>query len=139
MRGGKAIARPVKDPFEQRSAQVNIRLTAAERAVLEARAHAAGTSMTDFVRQAALGGKGKGRRKTPEPVPVALSESDFALRNELRRIGVNLNQIARVLNADGVVPPEALAAVAEKLDRIFDRLLEGGANGPARREDWPEL
>jgi len=109
------LARPKKSPHEQRAEQVSIRLSPVELATLRSKANTAETSVTAFVRSAALGKR----------VTVTQSTApDFITRNELRRIGVNLNQIARSLNEGrGHNPPELLAICA-KLETLFDRWLD---------------
>ena len=90
-----------------------------------AKAERAETSVTGLVRSAALG----------KSITVRKSKGgDFATRDELRRIGVNLNQIARAMNARKHTHPEMLAQVCEKLDRLFDQWLDHGSSD---REDRP--
>ena len=108
------MARPKKDPTERRTEQVNLRLSPIEAARLQDKADRAQTNLTAFVRAAALG----------KSVTVRQAASDFETRQELRRIGVNLNQIAKALNARQQALPASLVACCEKLDALFDRMLE---------------
>lgn len=117
------MARPRKQKDSVREVRLNLRLTLDERAALEAKASAALLSPSDFARQAALGARieaaGTGtdgepiaaRAKTPDGIEHVVA---------LNRIGVNLNQIARTLNAGlGLVPAEldsCLARVNQLLD-----------------------
>ena len=83
------MSRPKKDPTDRRTEQVNLRLSPVELARLSEKADRASTNVTAFVRAAALG----------RPVPVRETGSlAFEDRQELRRIGVNLNQIAKRMN-----------------------------------------
>lgn len=86
------MARPKKAPDEKRTEQLApLRVTASERAFIEAQAAVAGLSPSDFVRRRALGRKVEA---------AAHTQADAALLLELNRIGVNLNQIARAMNSE---------------------------------------
>lgn len=118
------MARPKKAPTERRTEQVSLRLSPVELARLQGKADQSRQSVTAFVRAAAMG----------KPVTVQqVQAGDFELRQELRRIGVNLNQIAKSLNARQQALPVSLVATCEKLDAIFDRMLADGAQGHERR------
>lgn len=109
------MARPTKSPTERRTEQVKIVLSPVELAQVKGKADQAGTTATAFVRAAALG---KSVTVTQTTAP------DFMTRHEMRRIGVNLNQIAHTLNAGlGYTPPELLQ-VCQKLDHLFDQWLD---------------
>ena len=108
------MARPRKDPAAKRTETVRISLSPVEIATLKAKAERAQTNVTAFVRATALGTQIAVKPSAP---------ADFELRQELRRIGVNLNQIAKALNAGREGMPSSLAACCEKLDAIFDRML----------------
>lgn len=121
------MARPKADPSIARTEHVSVRLSPLELAQLKDKAAQSKRPMTDFVRAAALGKR------------VTITEStapDFAIRHELRRIGVNMNQIAHSLNAGLGYVPDELRAVCEKLDRLFDRWLD---NDPTHRKSRPKL
>lgn len=112
------MARPRKDPAEQRTETLGIRLTPAERLQLDQAASAAGLTPSEYARRLALQGR------------VAIRQSralDPAVFEELRRIGVNLNQLARVANSSGQVPA-GLAAACEAVERVLVRELDG--DGP---------
>lgn len=114
------MARPRKNPQDRRTEQIGLPLSPVELAKLKAKAEAAGTNTTEFARAAALGKR------------IAVTQStapDFITRHELRRIGTNLNQMAKAMNARKEVPPAALEAVIAKLDTLFDRWLEHGSEG----------
>jgi len=85
------MARPKKDPSERRTEQVTLALSPKEVTAIHEKAAKANTNVTAFVRAAALA----------KPVTVTQSQAvDFETRQELRRIGTNLNQIAKALNAE---------------------------------------
>lgn len=106
--------RPRKPAEQQLQARRMVRLSHADNARITERAAAAGLSVSAYLRQMALSGS----VTVAPPSPL-----DFETRQELRRIGVNLNQIAKAMNAGRQVPPAALAAATAKLDAIFDVLL----------------
>ena len=121
------MARPTLDPAKRRTESVRVSLSPMELAQLHAKADAGETNVTAFVRAAALGHSVTVKKSTAP---------DFATRDELRRIGVNLNQIAKALNARKSVPPAALVAVCEKLDALFDQWLN---HDPQSRQTRPQL
>lgn len=119
------MARPKIDPAKKRSESVRVSLSPVELAKLKAKSDAGETTVTAFVRASALG----------QSITVQKSTApDFATRDELRRIGVNLNQIAKALNAQKSVPPSALVEVCEKLDHLFDQWL---SHDPKSRQIRP--
>lgn len=121
------MARPKIDPAKRRTKSVRVSLSPMELDQLNGKADAANTTVTAFVRASALG----------KSVTVSKSNApDFEIRHELRRIGVNLNQIAKAMNAQKTVPPSALIAACEQLDVLFDQWL---TNGSQSRESRPQL
>lgn len=113
--------------MEKRTEQTNIRLSPVELATIEGKASAAKTSLTEFVRAAALG-----KRMTVRQA----QSTDFETRQELRRIGVNLNQIAKALNAGRGHDTGELSALCQKLDAVFDQWLD---HDPTRSAIRPKL
>lgn len=102
--------RPKMKPGEGRTAQIHVLLTEAERERI--RTWAADTQLTvsDFVRRRALG----------RPI---LPRVDGEARRQLRRIGVNLNQLARVANTAGQLTHEdALRATVEEIRAVLRAL-----------------
>ena len=85
---------------------------------LQSKALSAGLSVGDMARQAALGTP----IHTAAPVPtLAVAPAGVAHIVALNRVGVNLNQIARALNANtGFVPAE----LDDTLKRVCDLLDE---------------
>jgi hypothetical protein len=115
------MARPQKQATDKRPRVVSFRMTEEEHARLEAKAREAGQPIGEYARQAAEGGR----------IVARVSRVDFALTDQIRRLGVNLNQIAKHVNA-GRSPPVYLerlcARVEAMLERLFDE--EGGGRGP---------
>jgi len=112
------MARPRKDKLEARSAHLPpVRLTEAELMLVGELAGASGLSLSEYVRQRALSG-----HVAPRP-----ALDDARLLAELNRCGVNLNQIAKRLNAGAGLPTsidQTLVVFHEVLARV------GAAYGP---------
>lgn len=90
------------------------RVSPIDLAKIDAKVSASNKTLSDFARAAILGKR------------IAVQKSngaDFETRNELRRIGVNLNQIAKALNAGKSHAPDELIAACQKLDLVFDKWL----------------
>nr|WP_164727071.1 plasmid mobilization relaxosome protein MobC [Shimia sediminis] len=75
-----------------------------ERAELERRSHALGLTLSEYIRRRTLG--------VPLPPQSADRETRDKLATSLLRIGVNLNQITKHMNAGRHAPPELPALVA---------------------------
>jgi hypothetical protein len=99
-----------------------VRLSPVEIGQIAAKAEQAGLPTSAFVRASALGKKVIVRESTTP---------DFTTRHELRRIGVNLNQIAHALNAGTYARTHELGQLIDKLDQLFDKWL---SHDPARRQ-----
>ena len=119
------MARPKIDPSKRRSESVRVSLSPAEVTAIHEKAAKANTNVTAFVRAAALA----------KPVTVTQSQGmDFETRQELRRIGVNLNQIAKAMNAGRQGLPSSLELACTQLNQIFDQWLP---NGSPRQQSRP--
>ncbi len=108
------MARPRKDPGEQRSETVKTAVTVAEKLFVQDQAQTAGLSESEYVRRRVLGYR----------VPPSRSPDVAALVSELNRIGVNVNQLAASAHmgrnftryADDIMAE--LEAILEKVSRI---------------------
>jgi hypothetical protein len=80
-----------------------LRVTAAERALIEERAAAAGLTLVEYCRRAIFKSRIGPKRGTPQQ----------RLLVELNRVGTNLNQIARHFNAGRDLPPDFPDVLAE--------------------------
>lgn len=119
------MARPKIDPTKKRTESVRVSLSPAEITAIADKATKAQTNVTAFVRAAALG----------KSVTVTQSEGlDFETRQELRRIGTNLNQIAKALNAGRQELPASLDLACTQLNQLFDQWLP---HGSARQQNRP--
>ena len=109
------MARPRLAAEERRERTIGVRVTAAEAAELANRAAAARESLGAYMRRRALG----------QPVRIAaVRRLGAAELRELLRIGVNLNQVARVLNS-GAAAPEGTREAVERLSELVEELLAG--------------
>lgn len=108
----KRTGRPIKLEHEKRSEQVKTRFTLAEIDHLRTQANTAGLTLADYVRRCSL--QMRVLEKSGGPTPQVISE--------LIRIGNNLNQIARALNAYKQPVPLYLGEAITKFDQILDQV-----------------
>ncbi len=111
---GSIMARPRKDDGERRTERIAARLTPAERLHIETASREAGLQPSEYVRLQAL----KGR-----VVMRSTRSLDHATFDELRRIGVNLNQLTRLAHKNKSLPPQ-LPATLQALERVLARALD---------------
>jgi hypothetical protein len=93
----------------QRSRLVQVRCTPDEQARIEAAAERAGMSVASFMRHQCLGTPGPRAQRRPPVERAALAQ----LLAWLGKAGSNVNQIARVGNTTGDLPPGVDAARAD--------------------------
>ena len=110
------MARPRLGEEERRTRTIGVRVTEAEAAELRERAQAARLSMGAYLRRRVLGQRVR--------IAAELRLGAAELR-ELNRIGVNLNQIARVLNLGAVSLPAETQAAVERVGELVAGLLAG--------------
>ena len=115
------MARPRKEDTARRSAQIGVRYTEDELDQLAQAAARAGLPVAASIRQLSL----SGRVVVPERRSL-----DWPAFDELRRIGVNLNQAVRVANTQRFIPPELIRAAAA-VEAFLSR--EIGSDGPEGR------
>lgn len=109
------MARPKKE--KKRDQQLNLGLTEDELKAVRARAFAAGMRIVDYARHLLLGGRNASARLDKQPTRI-----ERLVIVQLKRLGNNLNQIARVLNTyPGPAPPSL-----EPLLRDIRRMLAKG-------------
>ena len=122
------MARPRIDDALRRSEQLGIRLTQAEQIAVRAAAKRAGMSPVDWVRQVALEAAA-----APSPGPTA-DERDrrkrwLSMWRQLVRVGVNLNQVARQLNAGDPVAGDAVRRALDEVREVIDTELSRWSPG----------
>jgi hypothetical protein len=118
--------------------QVGVRMSAEEKALVDALAATAGLTAPDFLRRAGLGGRA--RLRTPaETGDRAIADALRAVAGQIGAVGNNVNQIAHGVNSAvlaGATPaPDmvALSEVAVALDGLRDeirRAMLSGSVGP---------
>lgn len=113
--------RPKKAPQFARTQQLSIRFSPDEYRRMQSKAAAADMTVTEYCRSAALD-----KRLTSS----AVATPDFATRQSLQRIGNNLNQIAKRLNAQPhSSAPLELEGALRNLQAIMARWLEHDPTG----------
>ena len=112
------VAQP-RDP-ERRSQVIATRVSPLEQQAILTAAIAAQMSLSDFVRHAALG-----RTAAPPPrMETPLFRPTYLpLLREINAIGINLNQLTRVANASGFIPP-GLDTVLDEINALLDRMMD---------------
>lgn len=116
------MPRPSKPAADSRRHFVRFRVTETELSALRTEAAQAGLSVHEQARANALASGLSGQRVgAPAAHPHAPELAEFNL--QLIRIGSNLNQIARRLNAAGDHHPPELAAVLKTINDILRRAL----------------
>jgi hypothetical protein len=140
------MPRPVKD--DPRDRFKTFRFTEAEVTRLEARARASGGTLSDYVRDRVLDSQAEpapGNRFEPggsDPhrspsknnppggsagPPGVARRNAFALRmlaEQLRKVGVNLNQIAKRMNEQRIRPPRELTMLLDEIRSYVRRARE---------------
>lgn len=89
-----------------------IRLSETEKSRIKRRAEKAGMSLSNFIREVALNGK----------IIIKKENVDYPTINELRRIGNNLNQQTKHMNAGR--RPKGLEVVWKKLEQTLDLIVQ---------------
>jgi len=93
---------------ERRTAIVTLKLTPSERAELEEAAISHGTTVSALARELLF------RRAAISVAATRRNPEAKALADELRAIGININQLARHANTTG--------EIADRADELFDAL-----------------
>ena len=107
------MSRPKINEQDKRVVQVNIRLTTEESNKVNGYATASGISPACWIRQKAFTGKSP---------PVRMSPLDASIYQELKRIGVNLNQATHKLNQGDF--PQDLLALQLQLIALLNKILK---------------
>lgn len=103
----------VPTPKQRKGRLINVRVSDAEHSAIEEAAKSAGMSVSAFFRSLLL--EGAGVR------PILTAEDRLvigALLEDMRMIGINLNQVARALNAGKSVHPAELDINLGNVQRI---------------------
>jgi len=107
------MSRPKISEQDKRIVQVNIRLTTEENVKVNEYAKSSGLSPANWIREKVFTGK----------VPsVKLSPLDTSIYQELKKIGVNLNQATHKLNQGDF--PKELKMIQLELMMLLNRMLK---------------
>lgn len=103
----------VPTPEQRKGRLINVRISDAEHSAIEEAAKSAGMSVSAFFRSLLLEGAGVRPILTAEDRLIMA-----ALLEDMRMIGINLNQVARSLNAGKGVHPSELDINLGNVQRI---------------------
>jgi hypothetical protein len=109
---------PISDP---RNHQLNLSFTEAEINLLRRRADQAQMYLFDYGRLILL------RKSSSARVAASVAQIDRVTYEQLKRLGNNLNQIARVVNATRSLPPRGLEELLRDIRLVLNR---GAILGP---------
>lgn len=111
---------------QRSAAPARMRLSADERAQLEAAAERAGLTLAAYMRHQCLGTAGPRAQRRPPVERAALAQ----LLGQLGKVGGNLNQVARALNRGDAPPPDLATVLAEVREAALaiSRTLRGQAS-----------
>jgi hypothetical protein len=121
--------RQVRRPGRRREVTHKVKVTEDQEGRLVAKAAERNITVSRLLVESALAGGADVAAARAE-----LAGEMFRVVRLLGRVGLNVNQLAKVANATGSVPPEAPAALAA-LTRATDRLTQLLADSDA--EVWP--
>ena len=104
-----------------RNRVIRYRVTDEELARITALADTEGFSLSKFSRTRALCDRILSEVvTTPEPAPGEISPGDRLIADQIRRVGINLNQIAHVQNMLRVPAPKELGLLLLEIRRYMD-------------------
>jgi hypothetical protein len=109
------MTRPRKGRDDQLSEMLRCRLRPAEYLRIQRAAQKADMSLSDYVRAMLLSG---------QVIVRQMQSLDPEAFDQLRRIGINLNQAVHKLHATGRIPPE-LASAAAIVERYILGMIDG--------------
>lgn len=113
---GRPKAARVKDHW------ISFRVTAEEHFQLIDKAQRSGMGPGDFARSRALRGIARSKKSAPTTEPI-FGDATRAVFHELRKQGVNLNQIAHHCNRHQLPPPNEVSELAKVIMALWERLL----------------
>ena len=113
---GRPRAARVKDHW------ISFRVTAEEQFALTEKAERSGMTAGEYARSRALRGIARARKTASQPAEL-FGDSTLAVLHELRKQGVNLNQIAHHCNQHQVPPPPEVSQLAGVILALWQRLM----------------
>jgi hypothetical protein len=115
------VARRSGSQKRRRNRHIDVCCDDAEFVIIDDKARSAGMSLASYLRARALGSPGPRARRAPHVNAEVLAHAVAALN----KVGSNLNQLARILNASGAMSTanQSFAALAETRTAV-SRILE---------------
>lgn len=112
------MPRPPKPEAAKRLQRFNLRLTLAELEKLREQAEACGLEPHAYARRRVLG------HQVAPASRAAMTPTTAALINEVNRLGVNVNQLARAVHSDRT-PPMDWRELAAECERVLAKVSAG--------------
>jgi len=119
------MARPNKSAEERLTERIKFDICPSDYAKALQAAEDSGMSLTAYARQQFLKGK---------VVIHQYRKLDFETMNELRKIGVNVNQLARIANQTGNIPDTRLSNICLRLEDILLKNINDSERNQKRNE-----
>ncbi|MCP4371882.1 MAG: MobC family plasmid mobilization relaxosome protein, partial [Deltaproteobacteria bacterium] len=108
------MARPKKSKEERLTERLEIRFTPSGYAKVADASEGADMTITDYARQQISNG---------QVIIHHTRKLDHATLDQLRRIGILLNQLTKTANATGKISPE-IVRLSERIDRLIKRNID---------------
>ena len=102
---------------------ISFRVTAAEYVLLLEKSARSGMSAGEYARSRAMRGIARTKKRASDDEASEIAHLFREVWHELRRIGVNINQIAHHCNTHQVPPPLELGPILTDLKSIMRRLM----------------
>ena len=118
------MARPRKAQAERLTESVHFRVLPSDFLRAARAAENEGMSLTDYARQQLLTGR---------VIVKQTRQLDHAAYDQLRRIGVNLNQLTRLAHTKDIMPPPGLTEICA----LIERFLTEHIDGPESHQEGP--
>jgi hypothetical protein len=115
------MARPKKPEHERREQQMKFVVTDEERVQIEQNASAYGLRLSEFFRRRSLGVR--------LPAGAVDRQAQAEATAALLRLGINLNQIAKHVNAGRAAPVAEISDLITRINSAMDQLHESGRVG----------
>ena len=114
----EGMARPKKPAQDKRDKMLAVYVTDMESIQIEQAASMRGMGLSEFVRRRALGMR--------MPAGIVDRQAQAEATTALLRLGVNLNQIAKHVNAGRAAPVAELSDIIARVNAAMDALYESG-------------
>ncbi|MCP4372474.1 MAG: MobC family plasmid mobilization relaxosome protein [Deltaproteobacteria bacterium] len=119
------MARPKKTQEERLTRRVKFDLTPTDYAHALKGSQDAGMTLTAYARQQFLNGK---------VIIHKYRKLDYDTFEQLRRIGVNLNQLTRAVNQSGNIPDHRLSNICLRLEDVLSKTINDSDNNQKRNK-----